>query len=162
MTSSTSSVPKLSTLKIPQGFCTAPMASFHSPKQLTSAQAGTTKNPIARPCATRGKTIRNTTAGRKTRAGTTASGAPIRNARSRSFKVMESGDLTIGPAADRFQMARLLALIHRLAANHRAQKFRLENFRRQSGSNILIEHHKISQHTRLQLALLLLRELGKS
>src|SRR5258707_834858 len=38
---------------------------------------------MIRPCATRGKTIRNVTAGRKINAGITASGAAIRNARSR-------------------------------------------------------------------------------
>ena len=43
------------------------------------ARADNTTSPIARPCATWGKTIRNITAGRNTKAGTIASGAPIRN-----------------------------------------------------------------------------------
>ena len=84
MASRTSSAPKLRTLKIPHGFWTAPMASFHSPRQLARAQAGNTNQPHRPAVRHLGKDDQEITAGRKINAGTMASGAPIRNARSRS------------------------------------------------------------------------------
>src|SRR5258707_11243572 len=167
MTSKTSRAPKLRMLNIPHGFCTAPVASFHSPKLPASAQAGSTNSPIARPCGNWGKTIRNITAGRKAKAGTMANGAPIMNARSRSFRVIESlnhrdiESFKTSGHQRRISMIQWLNTVHGLAANHRTQNFRRHDFRRESGGNVLIENDKVGEHARLQLAFLLFRKLGK-
>src|SRR5260221_4519204 len=135
-------------LNIPHGFCTAPVASFHSPKLPASAQAGSTNSPIARPCGNWGKTIRNITAGRKAKAGTMANGAPIMNARSRSFRVIESlnhrdiESFKTSGHQRRISMIQWLNTVHGLAANHRTQNFRRHDFRRETGGKIPVKELK--------------------
>src|ERR1700677_752912 len=155
MTSKISNAPKFSALNIPHGFCTAPAASFHNPTLPASAHAGNTKSPIARPCAIWGKTIKKVTAGRKTRAGIIASGAPIMNARSRSFAVMAIAEVCP-------QKGLLLRLVHGLAADYGAQNFCVLHLWRQGSGDVLIEHDKVGQHARLQLTFLLFGEFCKS
>jgi hypothetical protein len=103
-----------------------------------------------RPCAIRGKTMRNATAGRKVNAGMIANGTPILNCRALSSKVMVSADLIRGcsptiPTDDCYAGEDwfLSHLVNSFAAYNRTKNLRIQYFWRRRCRDVLIENNKV-------------------